>query len=470
MKKDKTTLILFCILAVLAFAPMVQEHLHFPKVRKLAGVTPEVKVPPLTLKNYRNGHFQRTVEKYIKYHYGFRPNTVRLYNQYLWDCYKKTYTKNTLVIGKEDWYYEPWFIEDYYHGGTYDQNKDSLKLAQTLHQEAFRLYQLQQILEEYGTTLFVCQAPGKDLVYPEYLPDDTVTNRPKQLSAREFFEDEFNTLGVNHINVEPWFLSMKDTVDFNLFPQKGTHWSNISAMYVADSIFRYLEDRLDIRMNERILGEPYVDKPRRPDYDLEELLNLIRPLKKLPQHYVDMEIRPREGAVKPKMIVVGDSYYWNLCLQIPMDSLFSSCPYWYYNSTIHFDPKHKNVSEVDLVEELLGADAVMLMYSSTQQYKMSNGFSQQALMALCCDEEDLRQAEATCIRQIKKSPNWLKSIEQRAETYHKDVEEFIEDEAKNMVRLQPQNYIPALSKRHPTQRSSKVTEYLQLKSNADGIQ
>ena len=101
---------------------------------------------------------------------------------------------------------------------------------------------------------------------------------------------------------------------------------------------------------------------------------------------------------------------------------------------------------------------------------MSNQFSQQALLALCCDEEDLTQAEEACIRHIKNSPKWLESIQQRAESYHRLVEEFIADEAKNLVQKKPHQYIPVLKDSIPTQRSTKVTEYLQLKTNADGIQ
>ena len=67
MKKEKTALVLFSVLALMAFAPMVQEHLDFPKVRPLAGVTEPVKMPRLNLKNYANGHFQRGAEKYVKY-------------------------------------------------------------------------------------------------------------------------------------------------------------------------------------------------------------------------------------------------------------------------------------------------------------------------------------------------------------------------------------------------------------------
>lgn len=470
MKKERTTLVLFILLAVLGFAPMLQEHLHVPRLRPLAGVTQPVPQPRLSLKACTDGSFQRQVEQYIQNHHGYRPLTIRLYNQYLWDFYKKTYTKNVLTIGKEGWFYEPWFVEDYYHGGTYNQKKDSLTLAKAFNQEAFRLYQLQHVLEQYGTLLFVCQAPGKDLVYPEYLPDDTVTTRPKQLAARDHYEASFETLGINHINMEQWFLQMKDTVDFLLFPQKGTHWSNVAALYAADSIVHYIEAKRQKPMNRLLIGEPRVDRYRKPDYDLEEVLNLMRPLKKSPQHYADVQVTPVPGADKPRLIVIGDSYYWNFCQQIPMDSLFASCPYWYYNSTVYFDSLHRSTKELDLVEELLSADAVMLIYSSTQLYKMSDGFSQQALLALCCDDDLIQRAEEVCTQYIRKTPGWLESIRQRATTYHKPIEEFIAAEARNTVRQHPDLYIPRLRDSIPSKQSTKVLQFLNQKTHADGIQ
>ena len=382
MKTHRTALWLFCILAVLAFAPMVQEHLNWPRVKALAGVQEEVPFPKLTLTSYRSGAFQRDLEDYLQHHYGYRPNTLRIYNQYLWDFYKKTFVKYSIVEGKEGWLYEPWFVEDYYHGGTYSEHKDSLTLVRDLDREALQIFRLQQVLEQHGITLFVCQAPGKDLVYPEYLPENDAPDRRKKIVAREFYEERFNELGVNHINMENWFLQMKDTVDFLLFPQKGTHWSNIAAVYAADSIFRYLEAKQGIRMNRLAIGEPTVGPYRKPDYDLEELYNLYRPLKKLPQHYAEVSVRPIADAVKPKLITVGDSYFWNICRQVPMDSLFSAHPYWYYNNTIYFDPNHQNTQELELARELLSADAVMLIYSSVQLYDMSNGFCQDALISL----------------------------------------------------------------------------------------
>ena len=373
---------MFCILAVLAFLPMVQEHLNWPHVKALAGVQKEVPFPQLNITTYRNGQFQKGLELYLQHHYGYRPNTLRLYNQYLWDCYHKTYVKYSIKEGKEGWLYEPWFVEDYYHGGTYSQKKDSLTLARELEQEALRIHQLQSALERHGITLLVCQAPGKDAVYPEYLPDNAVPHRPKILSARDFYEEQFERLGVNHINMEQWFLQMKDTVDFLLFPQKGTHWSNIAAVYAADSIFRYIEAKQGFRMNHLVIGKPTVGPFKKPDYDLEELYNLQRPLKKLPQHYVELSVKKVPGAVKPKLITVGDSYFWNISRQVPMDSLFEAYPYLYYNNSLYYDTVRRPIEEFNLAKELMSADAVMLIYSSTQLYKMSNDFCRQALIEI----------------------------------------------------------------------------------------
>ena len=450
MKKERIPLVLFCVLAVLAFAPMLQEHLHFPRLKPLAGVTKAVDFPNLTLKDYRNGRYQKQLERYLQYHYGYRPPTIRLYNQYLWDCYRKTFTKSALSIGKEGWFYEPWFVNDYYFGGTYSQQKDSLTLVQEFDLEALRIYQLQHILARHGVTLFVCQAPGKDLVYPEYLPENPHPERPKRISARDYYEAKFEAMGINHINMEQWFLQLKDTADFLLFPQKGTHWSNLAAAYAADSIFRYIEDKQHIKMNRLRIGEPYIDKIRKPDNDLESVLNLMRPLKHLPQHYAKVWVEQVPGARKPKLITVGDSYYWNICNQLPMDSLFSATPYWYYNSTVYFDSLHHHTQEVDLAEELCSADAVMLIYSSTQLYKMSNDFCRQALIKLCYNDQEIKDLKSELTEKIKVNTSWMKALEKRAEQYQLPLDTVVAHEADYVVDHHPEIFLPALKDSIPT--------------------
>ena len=42
----------------------------------------------------------------------------------------------------------------------------------------------------------------------------------------------------------------------------------------------------------------------------------------------------------------------------------------------------KNVSELDVLQEVIDADFVMLSYSTVSLYKMSNGFSERLLREL----------------------------------------------------------------------------------------
>lgn len=465
MRSHRTTFVLFCVLAVLAFAPMMQEHLHFPKVTPLNGVTRPVEFPQFSWKAYQDRELQNNLEKYLQQHHGFRPCIIRLYNQYLWDFYKKTYLKKSVTIGKEGWLYEPWFVEDHYHGGTYKENMDSLSLVKKFDEESLRIYQLQHVLERYGITLFVCQAPGKDLVYPEYLPEDPNPSLKKKVSARDYYEAKFDTMGINHINVEQWFLQMKDTVDFLLFPQKGTHWSNIAAAYVGDSIFRYIEAKQHIKMNRMQIGEPYIGKIRKPDNDLETLFNLSRPQKKLPQHYVDYTVEPDPKAYKPKLLTVGDSYFWNICAYLPMYSILSGMPYWYYNSTIHFDSLHQSTKEVNLMEELLSTDAVMLMYCSTQLYIMSNDFCKQALTALCYDKEEIDTIKANLVETIKNNQQWSAEVERKAAIKNMPLDLAFIEEANDAVNSHPEYFLPALKDSIPVKESPEVRPYIQNKKS-----
>ena len=310
-------------------------------------------------------------------------------------------------------------------------------MASMLSDEAHRLLQLQQILEDHGVRLFVCMAPGKDLIYPEHLPDnqDTTHLGEPTISPRFFYEDEFTKLGVNHLNLEQWFLRMKDTADFALFPQTGIHWSKYAALYAADTLIRYMEHLDGVNLKNLVIGPRELDNARNPDDDLENLLNLMRPLSKPKYYYADADADDDTTAIKPKIIVIGDSFWWTIADEIPLDDLFSQSPYWYYNNSIKYDKLHHSVSEINLADELLSSDFVIILYSATTQYRMNDSFSQQALEAFGVEEVILdsvafieREIQRN-IRDLLASPNSMKSIREKAIRNHKTIEQAVRDDA-----------------------------------------
>ena len=383
--KSTVKTILFALAAVLLFASMLQKSLNWPKSKSLKGVVVEEAQPELTFRNCCDGSYQQQVEPYLKQHLGFREPLIRLYNQYLWDFYGESKViGKQIMFGKEGWIYEPWVVANYYQWQFHNYASDSTVMARMLSDEAQRILELQEILESYGIHLFVCLVPSKDLVYPEYLPENWETrydDQPK-ISSRFFNEEEYTRLGINHLNLEHYFLDIKDTVDFALFPQTGIHWSNYAALYAADTLIRYMEHLGNINMKNLVIGPRTLDKARKPDDDLESLMNLMRPLPKPKLYYATTTTDGDTTATMPKMIVIGDSFWWNIALQTPLGEIFSAAPYWYYNSTVHYYPPYEKVDELDLKDELLLSDFVMLFYSASTQYRMNDGFTQKALEAL----------------------------------------------------------------------------------------
>jgi hypothetical protein len=465
--KNLVKVILFTLTGLLLFASMFQKTTQWWDFKKLNGVEYPSPKPALTLQNYRDGSFQNGMEAYLKQNFGFRQPLIRFYNQYLWDFYTTSISnKSILTLGKDGWLYEPWSVDDYYqihylkHASTADQMEEQLA------GEAKRIYQLQHILEPYGCNLFISLVPSKDMLYPEYLPDHPVAHfkTDTKMSARFFLKDEFDRLGVNYLDYGEYFQRMKDTADFTIFPKTGTHWSRYSALFAADTLVRYMEHLGNINMPNLIISPRTLQDAQEADMDLENLLNLTRPLPKPQYYYATMTSDNDSTAVKPKMITIGDSFWWNIIYHMPVQDIFSVLPYWYYNSTIYYDPSHHSVNEVNLVDEILSADFINLFYSSTQLYKLNNGFTKNALIALCYDPEEIDSIQASLEQNIYYDSTWISGLREKAESEGKNVEEVVHDAAKWFIYNSPEQFFPALNDSIPTKRSKRVNDFRSMDS------
>lgn len=453
--------LILCILTIIAlFFPMTQEHLKLFKFKPLTGVVAEDPQPKTTLSHFTDQSLQQWTEAHLRLNYGFHEPLTRFYNQYRWDFFHQAnlLEQKRLFMDDDGWLYESQHVEEYYAGKGRYYAKDSLGMAKVFGQEALRIYQLQQLLEEQGTHLFVLLLPGKEMVYPEHVPVTDKYPHTKVFSATEFYHETFEELGVNYIDVGQWFLQMKDTVDYLLYPQTGTHWSNYAALYVADSLINYMEQLGDIRMEHFTIGERE-ERTVYPDDDLEQLMNLMRPLPKAPNYYAPYTIIEDSTASHPYFITIGDSYFWNLLNATPFGKIMGELRYWYYFNTVYFDPDHDNIKDVDVLKDVLDADFVMLAYCTPQIYHMSQGFSQQLLMEICCNEEDLCRAQQAVAQEIRNNPVWMASLFQLADQYDFPIDSVVNEEAKNAIKKSPNQYIPLLRDSIPSHRSRKFLVY-----------
>ena len=453
MSRNRLYTILFSLLMAFLFMPIIQEHLGIFNIKPLTGVIHKTERPELTYQNYSEGKYQAQLERYTSENYGFREFTIRLYNQYLWTCFKKFNNRN-VVLGKDKWLYDRINVEEYCQNLS-DAKTD--KMLSDLERQTMHFYKLQKILKDYGVNLFFNILPSKTDLYPEHLSEQY--KKTDCFRAINYLPNRFDELGVDYLNLHEHFMNIKDCVDFNLFSRTGLHWSSISASYVSDTLTRYMEDLSGMNIHNVRMGEMYHDKPKNADNDLENMLNLIFPTKPSDNYYIDLDVIPDSTAVKPNFVVIGDSYFWNLKYVIPLNEVFNYCHYWYYFREIYFDPKHRNTKDIDLVTQMLDSDIIMVSLSVRQLYNIDMNYLSEALVQICYDDEYIDEKRNKIIESIKSSSKWMENIKDKAKKRGLAIDKVIWSEANYMLYTFPERYFEELKGDGiPTCRNSRIKE------------
>ena len=451
---------ILCFLTIGFFLVLfVQEKWHPFQMKPLSGVTVETTFPELTFEKFVSGEVQSDMEQYSKDNFGFREGLIRLYNQYLWDCYRKSYSK-TVYVGEEGWLYEKEIVEDYIGKRMYDFAESPEALKAKLSTEAVRLKKVQDILACYGKHLFVLMEPDKARTYPEYFPKNLKKTDNPDAVAANIYPHLFDSLGVNCMNVDAWFRQIKGSVDYALYPQTGTHWSNLAALHAMDSIIGYMESLGGLKMKELQISDVKYDTTMTPDDDLEKLLNVNKRSHDIPNYYADFTLTNDSIAMLPAWIHIGDSYYWNLSYHIPLDDIFSYHHYWYYNSSIFYDSEYTSTRDINLIGQLMSADFVSLGYCTAQLYGLSSRFSAQALVNLCHNAEEVEAAVQGIEQNIYSNEQWKASLQEKAESEGRSLEDVVRDDALYLLYSDPESYFLDLLDEHPASRNEMLCMFL----------
>lgn len=388
---------ILCLVTMTLFLlTMLQGTTHLIKVKPLKGAYVSAERPQFSLSAFATGDWQHSVDKYMKDHHGFREPAIRLYNQYLWTAYHRSTNPGSVVIGKHDYLFEPWFVDEYYTGcfaHFYPDNMAEYEKPYVFERRLSRLAKLQRMLEEQGVHLFLALLPGKERIYPQYLPDRGGEARHGRhwghLRAYDFYRLNAPLHNIRCIDLCHCFDSLNGHTPYLLFTQTGTHWSNIASTYAFDSVMHYMQS-FGPSIRPVALGKPYYARTREPDADLDDLLNKTFRIATQRNQYVDVTLSEPAPPRNPSLVVIGDSFFWNILYNFPIQELFSDFRYWYYFSTIYYDPNHDNVANINLVDELLRTDYIMLSYCTVQLYNCGNGFINRALLELCYTPDEIQ--------------------------------------------------------------------------------
>lgn len=383
--------ILFGLLMVFLFSFMIQEQFNLVKTRPLFGKFEEVQMPKFHLKTYKNGYYQKATEKYVSKHFGFREPILRMYNQYCWDFYRKVFVGFTCP-GKENWLFYRHNVDDYYGTEMYRWFPDTESARQSYEQEVRLLNKIRGILQEYDVTLLAFVAPSKNVVYPEFLPQrdfDTTS-----LNAREYYLKRFAETGFPCFDMNAYFLQMKDTCSFYLFPPTGDHW-NFSCVYAADSLLRFMEQQRHEQLPRIEYDNHWTSDCSIGDdknHDLEGELNLIRPIRfdsKYAYRERDYHVVSDSTTQLASALFIGNSFLLRMMAYVPPKEVFSDFQFWYYNRVAYqgVDQNLDSVRLLNRLDYLMDADYVIWFSSASQLYRGSEGFAEDAILQLCIGEE-----------------------------------------------------------------------------------
>lgn len=445
-KKPKYDLILFIILMLVLFAPMVQKHTGWVPTHPLNGFYPSTPYPLLNVKGFRSGDYQKQMEQQLSERFGFREPVIRLYNQYLWDFYRKTYAHD-IVAGKHNWLYYEQNVNDYYGTEMYRWFPDAQKARETFKREARLMWKLRGVLQDYGIEFLMFMAPEKGFLYPEHLPDrqhDTTS-----INARAYYAAQFEENGFPFIEMTSWFQALKeaDTLPYSLISQTGAHWG-FSSVLAADSLLRLMATLKGEPLPQLAIGPFHesADSTQNDDHDLEMNLNLIRPL---PHPYdrlydADVTVMADSTIKKPKVLFIGNSYLWRMHYYIPFDEIFAQSEFWFYNSTAYFGPNYSQqakVLQLDMIEKLLDADYVVWFTTGNQMYKATYGFVERSLLSFCVADDKVSKVHTRLMDSL--SLTW--------------------EEADQLILENPEHYFDELAGNNiPTARNPRVRETIAI--------
>jgi hypothetical protein len=407
-KKPKYDLVLFIILMMLLFASLVQKSTGWVKTEPLKGVYPTTPYPLLNLKDFRSGDYQKQMEQQLSERFGFREPVIRLYNQYLWDFYRKTYAHD-IVAGKHNWLYYEQNVNDYYGTEMYRWLPDALTARETFDREARLMLKLRGVLQDYGIEFLMFIAPEKGFLYPEHLPDRQ--HDTNSINAREYYAAKFEENGFPYIEMTSWFQALKeaDTLPYSLISQTGAHWG-FSSVLAADSLLRLMETLKGEHLPKLALGPFHesADSTQSDDHDLEMNLNLMRKMRHPYDRLYDADVTVVTNSTirKPKVLFIGNSYLWRMRYYIPFEELFEWSEFWFYNSTAYSGPGYADqtpVADLDIIEKVLDADYVVWFTTGNQMYKATYGFVERALLNFCINDDKVNKTRESLMDSLSLS-------------------------------------------------------------------
>ena len=427
MNNQRHHIIQFACISALFVAIALQGFTGVVKMKPLSPYTSNIVVEKqkLTFKTYWDGSYQEYLAQQARKSTGFREFFSRCHNQVAYTCFGKIANPN-VIEGENHEFYLKGCLDDVTgqllvrNYGTVDNAKFD---AQKNVEETLTLI---DTLRQHGTQFLFVFCPTKPAVYPETMPKafkDSISD----FVLADYYIELFKENNIPHIDFYNYFKSLKDSFPYPLYTRFGSHWSEATIPFVADSILKKLEAVTGYRLPsvevvDSNLSRDYSDQ----DGELETSIDLLLPLCKPKASRPISTLQDILGKDRPNLLVVGDGYFTPLQGSCFVKA-FNRWDFWLYNQTsISSRPElnWKYLNQLfNTAETLEQADIVIALYTSNYLLNFMSGFPKSALELYENGGTNEQEAIQSLMESIKNDPQWFGVIQQQAKERGISVEE-----------------------------------------------
>ncbi|CAN5361862.1 sugar O-acetyltransferase [soil metagenome] len=361
---------LFVLILLVFLIPGILQRFPVVTSSPLFGAFAVAEIPSFDWSSWFSGDFQSKFDKGIEQNIGLRNSFIRLHNQINYSLFNLASAKSVAVC-KDGFLIEDGYINSALGNDGVNEGAIQLKIE--------RAKFVQQELEKRGKHLLILFVPGKASFYPEYIPSHYHPEN-KKTTNYDVYSKLLPKSGLHYIDLKGYFLKMKDTSPYPLYPKQGTHWSNYGATLAMDSIINYI--KYDFKINVPTMSIKEIETPdtlRDTDYDIGTGMNLMFKIPHSQMGYAKINFESDSGKTRPNVLTIGDSYFWTMLGLGLNEHVFKNNAFWYYNKIAYVAPySERPVSDFNFREEVEKQDIIILLQTEAYYNNVGMGFIESA--------------------------------------------------------------------------------------------
>jgi len=367
MKKNRLYNTIFIFFLLILLLPLSQQISRFPKVAGLKGYFVKERKPVYSTINFKNGAFQDSLTRYVENNIGYRSDLVRINNTLDFRLFNVIHAHD-VIFGKKDYLFEIGYIDSALGHDFLGEEEICEKVKKAKY--------IQDCFRKMDKSLVIIVAPGKGAYHKELIPDEYFNNHDT-ITNYEVFIDKADQIGLSLLDFHGWFLSMKDTTSYPLYPPYGIHWSQYGMIRCFDSLVDYLSKNGNYHLRDFDWYDVSLEKKYdKSDYDLGRALNIFGQIKGESLGYPKVKYGSKEGCDQPSLIAISDSYFWSWYSKGYISEYFTKGNFLYYYNELYGKGLNKPliVEDLDRISLVLEHDITLVMATEGNLKIFAYGF------------------------------------------------------------------------------------------------